>query len=158
MAAMPERPGQLDKGGDPDVLPVVKGGIAMLVGPIQRHGRFDVSEGCMVIAAQHQRQSEDAMADQERAGGGLRLSDRQKVGGTLERGRNSPTGKVRDPKPVEHEEMDRGPDCRGLGHEPVRSLQRGGDLGVGVAFAGHQRLGQGDLDIELQLLALASFG
>ena len=35
MAAMPERPGQLDKGGDPDVLPIPKGGIAVLVGPIQ---------------------------------------------------------------------------------------------------------------------------
>ena len=34
IAAMPKRPGQLHKGGDPDVLPVLKGGIAMLVGPI----------------------------------------------------------------------------------------------------------------------------
>ena len=30
IAAMPKRPGQLDKGADPDVLPVAKGGIAML--------------------------------------------------------------------------------------------------------------------------------
>src|SRR5208282_1077530 len=42
--------------------------------------------------------------------------------------------------------------------EPIRSLQRGEDFRVGVAFAGHQRCGQGDLDIELQLFALASFG
>jgi hypothetical protein len=34
-AAMPERPGQRDNSADPDVLPVVKGGIAMFVGPIQ---------------------------------------------------------------------------------------------------------------------------
>ena len=64
----------MDKGADPDVLPVVKRGIAVLVGPIQRHGRFEMREGCRVIAAIHQRKSEDAMADQERAGGGLRLS------------------------------------------------------------------------------------
>ena len=73
IAAMPERPGQLDKGADPDVLPVVKGGIAMLLGPIQRRGRFEMREGCRVIAAIHQRMSEDAMADQERAGRRLRL-------------------------------------------------------------------------------------
>ena len=71
VAAMPERPGQLCKGADPDVLPVVKGGIAVLVGPIQRHGRFDMRQGCTVIAAIDQRLSEDAMADQERAGRGL---------------------------------------------------------------------------------------
>jgi hypothetical protein len=34
IAAMPERPGQKDRGGDPDVLTVAKGGIAMLLGPI----------------------------------------------------------------------------------------------------------------------------
>jgi len=73
IAAMPKRPGQLDKGADPDVLPVVKGRIAMLVGPIQRRGRFEMREGCTVIAAIRQRMAEDAMADQERAGGGLRL-------------------------------------------------------------------------------------
>ena len=69
IAAVPQRQGQLDKGADPDVLP----GIAMLVGPIQRRGRFKMREGCTVVAAKHQRQSEDTMADQERAGGGLRL-------------------------------------------------------------------------------------
>ena len=72
IAAMPKRPGQDDKGADPDVLPVAKGGIAMLVRPIQRRGRFEMREGCRVVAAHHQRQSEDAMADQERAGRGLR--------------------------------------------------------------------------------------
>src|SRR6516162_1088755 len=51
IAAMPKRQGQLDKGAEPDVLPIAKGGIAMLVGPIQRCGRFDVREGCAVIAA-----------------------------------------------------------------------------------------------------------
>jgi hypothetical protein len=76
----------------------------------------------------------------------------------LERGRNSPAGEVRDPKPVKHGEMERGPDCRGLGHEPVRALQRGDDFRIGVAFTGHQRRDQGDVDIELQLFALASFG
>jgi hypothetical protein len=70
---MPERPGQLGEGADPDILPVVKGGIAMLVGPMQRRGRFEMRKGCTVIAGQHQGRSEDAMADQERAGGGLRL-------------------------------------------------------------------------------------
>jgi Tn3 transposase DDE domain len=43
----------------------------MLVGPIQRHGGFEIRQGCKVIAAPHQRLSEHAMADQERAGGGL---------------------------------------------------------------------------------------
>ena len=76
----------------------------------------------------------------------------------LERGRNRPSVVVRDPKPEKNEEMERGPDRRGLGHEPVRSLQRGGDFRVSVAFAGHQRRDQGDVDIELQLFALASFG
>jgi len=54
--------------------------------------------------------------------------------------------------------MERGPDRPGLGHEPVCSLQRHDDLRIGGAFAGHQRLGQGDVDVELQLLALAGFG
>jgi hypothetical protein len=57
IAAMPKRPGQTDKGADPDVLPVAKGGVAVLVGPIQRRGGFGVREGCTVIAAMHQRQS-----------------------------------------------------------------------------------------------------
>ena len=35
ITAMPKRPGQLDKGADPDVVRVVKGGIAVLVRPIQ---------------------------------------------------------------------------------------------------------------------------
>ena len=35
IAAMPERPGQDDKGVDPDVLRVAKGVVAMLVRPIQ---------------------------------------------------------------------------------------------------------------------------
>jgi hypothetical protein len=52
--------------------------------------------------------------------------------------------------------MERGPDCCGLCHEPVRSLQRGDGFRVGVAFAGHQSGGQGDVDIELQALALVS--
>ena len=98
------------------------------------------------------------MADQERAGRGLRLGDRQEVGGMLERGRNSSAAEVRDPKPVEHGEMERSPDRPGLGHEPIRSLQRGDDFRICVAFAGHQRCGQGDVDIELKLQALASFG
>ena len=70
---MPERPGQKDKGADPDVLRVVKGGIAVLVGPMQRGGRFGVRQGCRVIAAKDQGMSEGSMADQERAGRGLRL-------------------------------------------------------------------------------------
>src|SRR5262252_3137082 len=74
ITAMPERPGQRDKGADPDVLPIAQRGIAMLVGSIQRRGRFDMLEGCRIIAAKDQRISEDAMADQERAGRGLRLS------------------------------------------------------------------------------------
>jgi hypothetical protein len=49
----------------------VKGGIAVLVGPMQRRGGFGMREGCTVIAAIDQRLSEDAMADQERAGRGL---------------------------------------------------------------------------------------
>ena len=106
IAAMPEHPGQLDKGADADVLPVAKGGIAMLIGPIQRRGRFEMGEGCRVIAAPHQRMSEDAMADQVRAGRGLRLGDRQEVGGVLERGRNRPSVVVRDPKPEKHGEME----------------------------------------------------
>ena len=73
IAAMPKRPGQEDKGADADVLPVVKGGIAMLVGPMQRRGCFEMREGCTVVAAKDQRIGEGAMADQERAGGGLRL-------------------------------------------------------------------------------------
>jgi len=73
IAAMPKRPGQTDKSADADVLPVAKGGIAVLVGPIQRRGGFDMRQGCAVVAAIHQRMSEDAMADQERAGRGLRL-------------------------------------------------------------------------------------
>ena len=87
IAAMPEGHGQLDKGADPDVLPIAKGGIAVLVGPMQRHGRFEMGKGCAVVAAIHQRISEDAMADQERAGRGLRLGDRQEIGGVLERSR-----------------------------------------------------------------------
>jgi len=73
IATMPKRPGQLDKGGDPDVRSVAKSGIAVLAGPIQRGGRFGMLEGCTVIAANDQRISEDAMADQERTGRGLRL-------------------------------------------------------------------------------------
>src|SRR5271156_108778 len=76
IAAMPERPGQLDKGTNPDVLPVVIGEVAMLLGPIQRRGRFEMLEGCRVIAATDQRMSEGAMADQGRPGRGLRLGDR----------------------------------------------------------------------------------
>ena len=148
----------MDKGVDPDVLTIVKGGITMLLGPIQRHARFSVRQGCTVIAAKDQRGSEDAMAHQERAGGGLRLSDGQEVGGALKRGSNSPAVQSRDPKPVKHGEMDRCSDCRCLGHEPIRSLQRGEDFGVSVAFPGHQRCGQGDVDSELQLFALTSFG
>ena len=70
---MPKRPGQHVKGGDPDVHPVVKGGIAMLVRPIQRGGGFDMRQGCTVIAAKDQRISEGAMADQERAGGRIAI-------------------------------------------------------------------------------------
>jgi len=63
ISPMPKRPGQLDKGAGPDVLPVVNGGIAVLVGPMQRRGRFEMREGCRVIAPQDQGISEDAMAD-----------------------------------------------------------------------------------------------
>ena len=130
IAAMPKRPGQDDKSADPDVLPVVEGGIAVLAGPIQRRGGFGMLEGCTVIAAIEQRLSEDAMTDQEWAGRRLRLGDGQEIGGVLERGRSSPSLEVRDPKPVKHGEMERGPDCPGLGHEPVCSLQRGDDLRI----------------------------
>jgi hypothetical protein len=68
IAAMPERPAQLNKGADPDVLPVAKGGIAVLVGPMQRRGGFGMREGCTAIAAIEQRGSNGAMAHQERAG------------------------------------------------------------------------------------------
>src|SRR5215831_9863499 len=107
IAAMPKRPRQDGKGADPDVLPVVKGGIAMLVRPIQRRGGFGMREGCTVVAAMDQRMSEDAMANQERAGRGLRLGDGQEVRGVLERGCNSPAVQGRGPKPEEHGEMDR---------------------------------------------------
>ena len=63
----------MDKGVDPDVLTIVKGGVPVLLGPIQRGGGFDMRQGCTVIAAKDQRISEGAMADQERGGGGLRL-------------------------------------------------------------------------------------
>ena len=88
----------------------VKGRIPVLVGPIQRRGRVDMRECCAIIAAKDQRISEDAMADQERAGRGLRLDDGEEAGGLLERGRNSPSVDGRDPKPEEHGEMERGPD------------------------------------------------
>ena len=65
---MPERPRQDGKGVDPDVLPVVKGGITVLLGSIKRRSGFDMGEGCTVIAASYQRQSEHAMPDQQRAG------------------------------------------------------------------------------------------
>jgi len=57
IAAMPKRPGQHDKGADPEVLPVAESVIAMLVRPIQRHGRFEMGEGGTVIAAQHQKKA-----------------------------------------------------------------------------------------------------
>ena len=88
---MPKRPRQDGKGADPDVLPVVKGGIAVLVGPIQRRGGFGMLEGCTVVAGKDQRISEGSMADQERAGRGLRLGEGQEVGGVFERGRNIPS-------------------------------------------------------------------
>ena len=53
IAAMPKRPGQDDKGADPDILPVAKGVIAVLLRPIQGRGRFDMSQGCTVVAAMH---------------------------------------------------------------------------------------------------------
>ena len=98
------------------------------------------------------------MADQERTGRGLRLGEGQEVGGVLECGCNSPAVQGRDPKPVEHEEMERGPDCPGLGHQPIRALQRGDDFRASKAVCGHQRRSQGDVDIEFQLFALESFG
>jgi hypothetical protein len=79
IAAMPERPGQLDKGTDPDVLPIVKGGIAMLVGPIQRGGGFEMRESCRVVAAQDQRISEHPMAHPERADEGCDWADDRKL-------------------------------------------------------------------------------
>ena len=88
----------------------VKGRIPVLVGPIQRRGRVDMRECCAIIAAKDQRISEDAMADQERAGRGLRFGDRKEVGGVLERRRNSPNIVVIGPKPEKHGEMERGSD------------------------------------------------
>jgi hypothetical protein len=73
MTAMPKRPGQINKDADPDVLPIAQAGIAVFVGPMQRDGGFKMREGCAVIAAVHQRMTENAMAEQERAGPGLRL-------------------------------------------------------------------------------------
>jgi hypothetical protein len=70
----------------------------------------------------------------------------------------APLFKVEAQSPKSTEKWSGVPDGRGLGHEPVCSRQRGEDFWVGVAFAGHQRCGQGDVDIELQLFALASFG
>src|SRR6202008_2156523 len=71
VSVMPERPAQLNKGADPDVLPVAKGGIAVLVGPMQRRGGFGMREGCTAIAAIEQRGSNGAMAHQEPAGQGF---------------------------------------------------------------------------------------
>ena len=99
IAAMPKRPGQDDKGGDTDVLPVAQGGIAMLVGPIQRRGGFGMLEGCTVVGAKDQRISEGSMADQERAGRGLRLGEGQEVGGVLEPGGNAPRFEVETQSP-----------------------------------------------------------
>src|SRR5689334_8556063 len=48
-------------------------------------------------------------------------------------------------------------DYPSFGHQPVRPLQRGGGFSVGEALAGHHRCGQGDLDVELKLMALARF-
>jgi hypothetical protein len=45
----------------------------MLVGPMQRRGRFEMRQGCRVIAAKDQRMTEGAMGNQERGGGRLRL-------------------------------------------------------------------------------------
>src|SRR5262249_35652136 len=91
IAAMPKRPRQDGKGADPDVLPVVNGRIAVLVGPIERRGGFGMLEGCTVVAAKDQRISQGSMADQEWAGRGLRLGEGQEVGGMFERGLNIPS-------------------------------------------------------------------
>jgi hypothetical protein len=45
IATLPKRQGQDDKGADPDVQPVAKGGIAMLVRPMQRRDRFEMRQG-----------------------------------------------------------------------------------------------------------------
>ena len=98
------------------------------------------------------------MADQERARRGLRLGDRQEIGSAFQRGCNCASVEGRDPKPVKHKEVERGTNRAGLGDEAICSLQRGNGFGIRVAFAGHQRCGQRDVDIELKLVALASFG
>ena len=98
------------------------------------------------------------MADQERAGRGLRLGDRQEVGGVLERGRNSPAVELETQSPYSTEKWSGVPtDAVSVTSRLARS-SAATVSGSGVAFAGHQRCGQGDVDIELQLLALASFG
>ena len=109
IAAMPKRPGQHDISADPNVLTVVKGEIAVLVGPIQRRGRFEMRQGCRIVAGKDQRPSEGAMGNQERGGGRLRLGERQEVGGVLKRGCNRPAVEGRDPKPEKHGEMERAP-------------------------------------------------
>ena len=51
--------------------------------------------------------------------------------------------------------------CNGVPTAPVSApsrFARSSDFKVGVALPGHQRCYQGDVDIELELLALASFG
>src|SRR4051812_38341949 len=114
---MPKRPGQHDKSADPDVLPIVKCGIAMLLCPIQRRSGFRMREGRTVIAAKDQTVSEDAMADEERTGQRLRVRGGQEVAGVLEGGRTSPAGLATGPKPEEHGEMERSSNCSGLSHQ-----------------------------------------
>src|SRR5262249_16895525 len=74
IAAMPERPAQLNKGADPDVLPVAKGGIAVLVGPMLRRGGFGMRGGCTAIAAM-------GPTGAGRDEGGAWRADRKWVGG-----------------------------------------------------------------------------
>jgi len=56
------------------------------------------------------------MADQARAGRGLRLGDGQEAGGVLERGRNCPADVVREPKPPKNREMDVGSKNSAVGY------------------------------------------
>ena len=63
------------------------------------------------------------------------MGQRPEVGGVLERGRDIPSVVVRDAKPLKDGKKERGSDRRGLGHEPVRSLQRGDDFRIRVAIS-----------------------
>jgi hypothetical protein len=52
IADMPDRPGQIAQRGGADVLPVTESEFAMLLGPIERGGPFEVGPGLPEIAGQ----------------------------------------------------------------------------------------------------------